>query len=127
MQALVDKLSKKKEGEGSALAADNPAGFRRLAALNRPEWAVGALGLLCALAVGLQVGACLCGVGVTVPVSTSRGGLVEGCRADYSGLPKPLPSCPHPVCRCLASRWPCPRWSPTCGCPTQTTSGKEKP
>ncbi|KAI7841858.1 hypothetical protein COHA_004387 [Chlorella ohadii] len=52
-QALVDKLSKKKEGENAT--ADNPAGFRRLATLNRPEWPVGALGLLCALAVGLQM------------------------------------------------------------------------
>ena len=56
LQALVDKLSKKKEGENAT--ADNPAGFRRLATLNRPEWPVGALGLLCALAVGLQVGGC---------------------------------------------------------------------
>ncbi|PRW59338.1 ATP-binding cassette transporter [Chlorella sorokiniana] len=54
-QALADKLSRKKEGEGSAAAAGSPAGFRRLAALNRPEWPVGALGLLCALAVGLQM------------------------------------------------------------------------
>lgn len=60
LQALVDKLSKKKEGEGASAAAANPAGFRRLAALNHPEWPVGALGLLCALAVGLQVGAYRC-------------------------------------------------------------------
>lgn len=64
-QALVDKLAGgKADGEGGSEGA--PSGFRRLAALNRPEWAHGALGLLCALAVGLQVRAAWDGLaGVT--------------------------------------------------------------
>ena len=52
MQALKDKLSAKQAADGST---GPPAGFSRLAALNKAEWMYGVLGLLCAAAVGLQV------------------------------------------------------------------------
>ena len=52
-QALVDKLSARKAEAAEGSTA--PAPFRRLAALNRAEWRYAVLGLLCALAVGLEM------------------------------------------------------------------------
>ena len=53
-QALKDKLSGAAKADGVSAGA-GPVSFGRLAALNRPEWLHGALGLLCAAVVGLQV------------------------------------------------------------------------
>ena len=128
VQALKDKLSAKQQQDGSAAP---PAGFRRLAALNKAEWMYGVLGLLCAAAVGLQVSlgralrrcsvrcclhshACMCGSIVATGMSfRTSGHCLPGCLACLASL-----------CRCLAFRLRCPRWFLTCGSPTPQTSGE---
>jgi hypothetical protein len=52
LQGLKDKLAPRRSQEGGEAP---PVAFSRLAAMNRPEWRFGVLGLLCATAAGLQM------------------------------------------------------------------------
>lgn len=74
LQALLDKMAVQrgtKIGEDANESSTSPhpvAGFRRLAAFNRPEWMYGVGGLVCAAIAGLQVGCGMVGLGKRVLV-----------------------------------------------------------
>ena len=99
MQGLKDKLSAKQQQDGSA---SPPAGFRRLAALNRAEWMYGVLGLLCAAAVGLQVGTGEHS-GAASPAAACAG--MHGCSVSLQPIGRYLPAW---LPGCLAA------WLPGC-------------